>query len=178
MALTEQQLALIDENPFVGVVTDVRPDGSLHSTVVWVDVVDGHVGFNTAVGRAKERYLRNDPRVSLVVVDPADTHKWVSISGRAEFVEEGADAQIDKLAKKYLGARHVSVPQGDGDADRRPDRRRACRLAPGSSSGYRAASSTSFAARIPSAAPPSMKPWKSVEQCSPAKWMLPCGAAS
>ncbi len=104
MALTEQQLAWIDESPFVGVVTDVRPDGSLHSTVVWVDVVDGHVGFNTAVDRAKERYLRNDPRVSLVVVDPADTHKWVSISGRAEFVEEGADAQIDKLAKKYLGA--------------------------------------------------------------------------
>ena len=104
MALTEQQLAFIDENPFVGVVTDARPDGSLHSTVVWVDVVDGHVGFNTAVGRAKERYLRNDPRVSLVVIDPGNTYKWVSVSGRAEFVEDGADAQIDKLAKKYLDA--------------------------------------------------------------------------
>ncbi len=103
MAPTEQQLAFIDENPFVGVVTDLRPDGSLHSTIVWVDVADGHVGFNTAVARAKERYLRNDPRISLVVVDPADTHKWVSVSGRAEFVTEGADAQIDKLAKKYLG---------------------------------------------------------------------------
>jgi PPOX class probable F420-dependent enzyme len=103
MALTDQQLAWIDENPFVGVVTDARPDGSLHSTVVWVDVVDGHIGFNTAVARAKERYLRNDPHISLVVVDPADTYKWVSISGRAEFVEEGADAQIDKLAKKYMG---------------------------------------------------------------------------
>ena len=103
MALTEQQLAFIDDNPYVGVVTDTRPDGSLHSTIVWVDVADGHVGFNTAVARAKERYLRNDPRISLVVVDPADTHKWVSIAGRAEFVEAGADAQIDKLAKKYLG---------------------------------------------------------------------------
>jgi PPOX class probable F420-dependent enzyme len=103
MALTGQQLAFIDENPFVGVVTDVRPDGSLHSTIVWVDVVDGHVGFNTAVGRAKERYVRNDPRISLVVVDPGNTYRWVSISGHAEFVTEGADAQIDKLAKKYLG---------------------------------------------------------------------------
>jgi PPOX class probable F420-dependent enzyme len=103
MALTEQQLAFIADNPFVGVLTDVRPDGSLHSTIVWVDVVGDQVGFNTAVGRAKERYIRADPRVSLVVVDPADTHKWVSISGRAEFVEEGSDAQIDQLAKKYLG---------------------------------------------------------------------------
>ena len=104
MALTEQQLAFIDENPFIGVVTDRRPDGSLHSTVVWVDVADGYVGFNTAVGRAKERYLRADPSISLVVVDPANTYKWVSISGRGEFVDEGADAQIDKLAKKYLDA--------------------------------------------------------------------------
>src|SRR5437588_287107 len=32
----------------------------------------------------------------------------------------------------------------------------------------------SFAARTPSEAPPSMKPWKLIEQCSPAKWMFPC----
>jgi PPOX class probable F420-dependent enzyme len=104
MALTEQQLAFIADNPFVGVVTDVRPDDSLHSTVVWVDVVDETVGFNTAVGRAKERYLRANPHISLIVVDPGNTYKWVSVSGRAEFVDEGADAQIDRLAKKYLGA--------------------------------------------------------------------------
>ncbi len=104
MALTEQQLAFIDDNPFVGVVTDTRPDGSLHSTVVWVDVTDGTVGFNTAVGRAKDRYLRANPRVALIVVDPANSYKWVAISGTAAFSEDGADAQIDKLAKKYLDA--------------------------------------------------------------------------
>jgi len=38
--------------------------------------------------------------------------------------------------------------------------------------------STSCAARAPSLAPPSMYPWKSCEQCSPAKWMLPCGTPS
>ena len=59
--------------------------------------------FNTATGRAKERHLRNDPRVSLLVVDPEDTHRWVALSGSAEVTTEGADAQIDKLAKKYLG---------------------------------------------------------------------------
>ena len=59
--------------------------------------------FNTAVGRAKERYLRQDPRVSLIVVDPEDAYKWVSVSGTAELTTAGADDQIDKLAKKYLG---------------------------------------------------------------------------
>ncbi|HVN60221.1 MAG TPA: pyridoxamine 5'-phosphate oxidase family protein, partial [Gaiellaceae bacterium] len=70
----------------------------------WVDVAGGKVGFNTAVGRAKERYLRNDPRIALIVVDPGNSYKWVSISGRVEFTEDGSDAQIDKLAKKYLNA--------------------------------------------------------------------------
>jgi PPOX class probable F420-dependent enzyme len=103
MALTEKQRALIADNPFVGVATTLRPDGSPHSTVVWVDVAEGAVEFNTAIGRAKERHLRNDPRVSLTVVDPANAYRWVSVSGPAELVEEGADSQIDRLAKKYLG---------------------------------------------------------------------------
>lgn len=91
------------EQPFVGTVTTLRNDGSPHSTIVWVDTDTDEVLFNTAVGRAKERHLREDPRVSLLVVDPEDTYRWLAINGNAELTTEGADAQIDKLAKKYLG---------------------------------------------------------------------------
>jgi PPOX class probable F420-dependent enzyme len=91
------------EHPFVGVVTDLRPDGSPHSTIVWVDVDDEGVSFNTAYGRAKPRYIAADPRVSLTVVDPGDPYRWLSLGGTATLVDEGADAQIDRLAKKYLG---------------------------------------------------------------------------
>jgi PPOX class probable F420-dependent enzyme len=90
------------ENPFVGVVTTLRPDGSPHSTVVWVDVDDGGVSFNTAHGRAKPRYLAGDPRVGLVVVDPGDPFRWLSLSGTATLVDDGAEDQIDNLARKYL----------------------------------------------------------------------------
>ena len=54
-------------------------------------------------GVAKERHLRKDPRVAMTVVDPENTYQWVSVSGRAELTTDGADEQIDKLAKKYLG---------------------------------------------------------------------------
>jgi PPOX class probable F420-dependent enzyme len=101
--LNEKQVELL-EKPYVGVVTTVRPDGSPQSTVVWVDVVDGVPSFNTALGRVKPRNLEADPRASLVVVDPTDAFKWVALDGRAEMTTDGADAQIDKLAKKYLGA--------------------------------------------------------------------------
>jgi PPOX class probable F420-dependent enzyme len=91
------------EQPFVGTLTTLRDDGSPHSTIVWVDTDTDEVLFNTAAGRAKERHLRRDPRVSLLVVDPEDTYRWLAVSGKAELTTEGADDQIDKLAKKYLG---------------------------------------------------------------------------
>ena len=51
----------------------------------------------------KERHLRRNPKIALTVVDPQDAYKWVSVSGDAELTTDGADPQIDKLAKKYLG---------------------------------------------------------------------------
>ena len=91
------------ENPFVGVVTTLHPDGSPQSTVVWVDVDDQGVSINTAHGRVKPRNLARDPRISLVVVDPADPYRWLKVSGAGTLVDEGADAQIDRLSKKYTG---------------------------------------------------------------------------
>jgi PPOX class probable F420-dependent enzyme len=101
--LEEEPRKFLDESPHVGVATTLREDGSPHSTIVWVDVEDGKVSFNTARGRAKSKHLERDPRASLLMVDPTNSYKWVAVSGPAELTEEGADDQIDKLAKKYLG---------------------------------------------------------------------------
>ena len=101
--LDEKPRKFLDENPYVGVATTLRDDGSPHSTIVWVDVEGDKVSFNTALGRAKPKHLEHDPRASVLMVDPNNSYKWVAVSGPAEVTEEGADAQIDKLAKKYLG---------------------------------------------------------------------------
>jgi PPOX class probable F420-dependent enzyme len=100
--LTDKQREFLQQ-PFVATVTTLREDGSPQSTVVWLDVDDGGVSFNTALGRAKPKHLERDPRASVLVVDPTDPYKWVSIDGRVEITTEGADEHIDKLAKKYLG---------------------------------------------------------------------------
>ena len=101
--LEEKPRKFLEESPYVGVVTTLREDGSPHSTIVWVDVEGDKVSFNTALGRAKPKHLEHDPRASLLMVDPSDSFKWVAVSGPVEVTEEGANAQIDKLAKKYLG---------------------------------------------------------------------------
>jgi PPOX class probable F420-dependent enzyme len=101
--LTDEQRKFIAENPFVATATTLRNDGSPHNTIVWIDAEDGTVTFNTAVGRAKERHLRTDPRAAILVVHPDNSFQWVAVSGPAELTTDGADDQIDKLAKKYLG---------------------------------------------------------------------------
>ena len=102
------------ENPYIGVATTLRPDGSPHSTPVWVDVDDEGVSFNTARPRAKPRHLERDPRVSLVVVDPKDELHWLGITGTATLVDEGANDQIDRLARKYRGHdRYQSHREGE-----------------------------------------------------------------
>ena len=103
MATLDDKARKFLEQPYVGTVTTLRQDGSPHSTIVWVDVDEDGLSFNTASGRAKPRHLERDPRISLLVVDPENTYRWVSVSGTAELTTEGADGQIDRLAKKYLG---------------------------------------------------------------------------
>ena len=101
--LTPQQRALL-EQPNYAVVTTLREDGSPHSTVVWVHVDDDGVPtFNTAKGRVKPANLERDPRVSLVVVEGGDFYRWLSIDGRVELTDDGAEEQIDALSRKYDG---------------------------------------------------------------------------
>src|SRR4051794_29876435 len=102
-SLSDEQVRFL-ERPYPAVVTTLRGDGSTHNTVVWVDVEDGVPSFNTAYGRAKPKHLERDPRVGLIVVDPEDQYRWLAVDGHAELTTDGADEQIDKLAKKYTGA--------------------------------------------------------------------------
>lgn len=80
-------------------------DGSPQPTPVWVDVEDdgSYVLINTAVGRLKTGNIDRNPKVAVSVVDRANDWRYVIVRGVVEEMrEEGADAHIDKMAKKYI----------------------------------------------------------------------------
>lgn len=101
-SIPEDAYRLLDEPNFAFIAT-VMDDGSPQNTPVWIDRDGDTVVFNTAKGRAKHRNLQRDPRISVAVLDADQPYSYLQVRGRAEFVEEGADAHIDKMAKKYLG---------------------------------------------------------------------------
>jgi PPOX class probable F420-dependent enzyme len=82
----------------------VMPDGAPQVTPVWFDMKGDRVRVNTARGRQKDRNMQKNAHVALSIIDPDNPYRHIAIRGRiAEIQEEGADAHIDSLAKKYLG---------------------------------------------------------------------------
>jgi len=102
--LTETTIKLIDGKNFAYLAT-LLPDGSPHVTPMWVDHEGDMLLMNTAVGRVKQRNITRDPRVSITIVDSNNPYDRIVIHGRVvNQTEQGAEAHIDKLAKKYTGA--------------------------------------------------------------------------
>ena len=91
------------KNAFAHVAT-LNQDGSPQVTPVWVDYDGTHVLINTAKGRVKAKNLAREPRVALSIADPDNAYRYIGIQGRVvEMTENGGDAHIDRMAKKYLG---------------------------------------------------------------------------
>jgi PPOX class probable F420-dependent enzyme len=100
--LTEGQADLFKGTNLATVAT-IRRDGSPHLTPVWIDWDGQDVLFNTAEGRAKPRHIRRNPVVGVEVIDGHDPYRWVSVTGPAEIVEEGAVEHIQELSRRYTG---------------------------------------------------------------------------
>ncbi|HEX7431820.1 MAG TPA: PPOX class F420-dependent oxidoreductase [Candidatus Limnocylindrales bacterium] len=87
--------------PLHGVLTTMMPDGQPQSSLVWVDC-DGECALvNTTRQRRKGRNIESNPKVSLLIVDPANTGRFIQIRGLAELVEAGALEQLDRLTRRY-----------------------------------------------------------------------------
>jgi PPOX class probable F420-dependent enzyme len=113
--LTESQARLFQDTN-LGSLATLRRDGSAHVTPLWVDWDGESVVINTALGRVKERHIRRDPRVSLLVVDRNNPQRYVSVTGVASLDTEGAEDHIDKMAQKYMGVeKYPEAARGPGE---------------------------------------------------------------
>lgn len=87
--------------PICGVFTTMGPDGRPESSLVWVDVDGACARVNTTLERRKGRNLLVNSMVSLLVVDPDNTGRFVQVRGDAELVTDGALEHLDALTRAY-----------------------------------------------------------------------------
>ena len=102
-AISEKYADLLQNKKAFASLATVMPDGTPQVTPVWFDHKDGVIRVNTAKGRVKARNMSEGAPVALSIMDPENAYRYVQIRGRVRRVtDQGADAHIDSLAKKYL----------------------------------------------------------------------------
>ena len=87
--------------PICGVFTTLGHGGQPQSSLVWVDCDRECALVNTTLERQKGRNLLGNQKVSLLVVDPGNTSRYIQIRGDAELNTEGAREHLDALTRKY-----------------------------------------------------------------------------
>lgn len=111
LALPDSVKRLIEAKSYANFAT-LMPDGSPHVTQVWVDHEGDTVIINTFEGSQKHRNAVRNPKVALDVVDPSNPYNLAVIRGLVKEVTfEGAEEQIDRMARKYQGVEKYQMRQ-------------------------------------------------------------------
>jgi PPOX class probable F420-dependent enzyme len=85
------------------VLATINHDGTPQLTTMWYILEDdGTITMNTKIGRAKERNMRRDTRISICI---EDGYKFVTINGTVEMIDDQKIAQHDiyRLSARYHG---------------------------------------------------------------------------
>jgi len=83
------------------VLATINPDGSPHTSTMWVGLDGDDLLFSTVEGRVKHRNMLRDPRVSVTVWDSADPEISVDFRGRVSMTPDPGRLLHIQLAQKY-----------------------------------------------------------------------------
>jgi PPOX class probable F420-dependent enzyme len=100
--LSEKARTFLQERRFA-VLGTLNRDGSPQLTTMWFLLEGDVIMMNTKAGRAKDRNMRRDPRISVCV---EDSYSYVTLSGTVEMIydQETTQHDIHRLAVRYNGA--------------------------------------------------------------------------
>ena len=103
MPFPEQFLDLIkpETKAFLFLAT-VNSKGVPQLTPIWLDTDGEYILVNTNEGRIKDRNMKNNENVAMVIQDPNDPYRYLGMQGKvASYTTEGADEHINMLSLRY-----------------------------------------------------------------------------
>jgi PPOX class probable F420-dependent enzyme len=97
-------IAHLLDKPNHAVISTLNADGSVHTTIIWINVEGESIAFNSARGRVWPTNLGRDRRVTLTLLNQDDPYEYAVLTGTAVEVDAGADADrhMDTLSQKYI----------------------------------------------------------------------------
>ncbi|MGW6256915.1 PPOX class F420-dependent oxidoreductase [Streptomyces sp. NPDC055085] len=117
--LSDDLKKLIDDNPVFATIATIQPDGSPQLTITWLGRDGDDLLVSTTVGRRKEKNLRDDPRITVMINPPNAPYTYAEIRGTAALTTEGGQELIDELSRKYTGKDYADFnPASKDDSER------------------------------------------------------------
>ena len=98
-------------DPVTASLTTVSDKGEMQVTPVWVGNDGTHIELNSVRGRLKDRNLRSNGKVTLLLMNPKNPYHWMSINGKVVDIIDEDDKARGHLATKSidsLGLRYVN----------------------------------------------------------------------
>ncbi|MEJ3405783.1 TIGR03618 family F420-dependent PPOX class oxidoreductase [Rathayibacter sp. YIM 133350] len=110
---------LIDllERPLFGALGTVRPDDTVQVQPMWFeyDREANVIRFTHTTKRQKFRNLQHNPSMTLLVIDPDDSYRFLEVRGRlTEVTPETSGAFYQRLGARY-GDDSTPVPPDSAD---------------------------------------------------------------
>jgi PPOX class probable F420-dependent enzyme len=104
---------LADESKAFVFLATTMSDGSPQVTPVWFNFDGQHIFINSALGRVKDKNMRERPQVALSIIDMQNPYHSMQVRGKViELTSEGAVEHISDLSQKYRGRAGFDIPEG------------------------------------------------------------------
>ncbi len=108
--LDETYKQLMDK-PYACVMAVMGKDGRPNLTPMWFDYEGDKVLINVAAQRKKTEWIRNNPQVSILIMNPENMYHWLSIKVTVdrEISEDDENEgsrvteQLNRIWQKYIG---------------------------------------------------------------------------
>lgn len=108
----ENTLRLLDTfedlvtNPSLAILSTFSANGFPHATVVWFDFDGEYFRINTMKEFQKEKNIKRNPLVNLLIYNPENTLRSVEVRGKVvEMIEKGALEHLNSLCFNYSGGK-------------------------------------------------------------------------
>jgi PPOX class probable F420-dependent enzyme len=112
VAMPPELLQLL-QSTAVAFVSTIGPGGEPQTTPQWFLWEDDALHLSLVEGRQKLRNLRRDPRISVVVADPADPTVYVELRGHIDGLDADPELALERrIAEKYRGSHEDVEPPG------------------------------------------------------------------
>ena len=106
----ELQQVLAKPNP--SIIGSVTPDGAPNTVATWYLWEDGRVLVNMDEGRKRLEYLRENPRVSITVLDDESWYRHITLHGTISLEPDEGLEDIDRICKHYMGDAYSQRDRG------------------------------------------------------------------